>query len=39
MKTGIRKGLDLIRLGTGLYREMAASALTVIPYIRAHFAS
>ena len=38
MRTGIRKGIDIIRLATGLYREMAASALSLIPTARVHFA-
>ena len=37
MKTGIRKGIDVIRLATGLYKEMAVSALTLIPSIRLRF--
>ena len=38
MKTGIRKGIDIVRLATGLYREMAGSALSLFPIARAHFA-
>ena len=37
MKTGIRKGIDVIRLATGLYREMTVSALTLIPHVRMRF--
>ena len=38
MKTGILKGIDIIRMATGLYREMGASALSLIPTARIHFA-
>ena len=37
MKTGIRKGIDVIRLATGLYREMTISALILIPHVRMRF--
>jgi hypothetical protein len=38
MKTGIRKGIDVIRLAAGLYKELTVSALTLIPNVRMRFA-
>ena len=37
MKTGIRKGIDVIRLAAGLYKEMTTSALTLVPTVRLRF--
>ncbi len=38
MKTGIRKGWEVIGLATGLYREMLISALSLIPNGRMRYA-
>ena len=37
MKTGIRRGIDVIRLAAGLYKEMTVSALTLVPTVRIRF--
>jgi len=37
MKTGIRKGIEVIRLAAGIYREMTVSALTLVPNVRMRF--